>query len=181
MKSRIYFYFSVSFPGRKTILTSLANSWLKNVHGLPPWSKTMLSRHYHIAVTCPVLVASLKTIVIVGYYHDRSQNISFRWLILSTRSESETYCTLCLVSDAILSIRWIIYRPHCRESYTTPFLTLQPRVEFKTLLTENQLHTKPPVELAHCSGPGICDILLLWTDVYQESRNTIYSQMYPIV
>ena len=90
------------------------------------WVVTMATdraQYWHLAVTCNISVAIVKTIVIVAYLPYQITSNQLKGFVIQTNCEDDTNRLLSLYSDAILCVMWIIYRSHRRAGHGTNFLT----------------------------------------------------------
>ena len=75
----------------------------------------------HICVTRPQWV---KTIVATGYLpYQITQNTFFGFVIYMS-GDNDTDRILWLISDAVVCVTWVMYRPHHRGDHGTNFLPL---------------------------------------------------------
>ena len=95
--------FPISFPGRKTKLAPETNTWFRNFHGLSSWV-TGHAQCCHHEVTYSIAVATVLSVL---------YDINTWWKRHSLHN----------VSDAILSVAWLIYQPHRRGGHSTNFRT----------------------------------------------------------
>ena len=88
-------------PSNDHTIKELSSSWVVAM-------VTGDAHHCHLVVTCPVIAATVITIVIAGYLscHVTQNQFSGPWNI------NETDRMLWLVSDAILGVTLLIYRSH---------------------------------------------------------------------
>ena len=105
-------------------------------HMITEWVVTMIAdhvQHWHLAVTCPITLATVKTTVIAVYQQYQI-----------ARNDSSG---LCNINE--WCVTWLIYRSHPRGSHSTNFLTavtLSRQSNSKLNLQKNNHVPKHPVE-----------------------------------
>ena len=78
---------------------------------------------WHLAVTCNVTVAIVKTIVIVAYLRYQSTQNYSQGFVIYMSGEKDTDRIFWLVLDAISCVTCLIYRSHRRRDHGSNFLT----------------------------------------------------------
>ena len=141
----------------------ISNRFYRMQNSFGPWNDhwrifmgchhgTSRAHGWHLAVTCNVTVAIVKTIVVVAYLPSNHTKL-FLGLCNEKRVVKKTDRILCLVLDAISCVTWLIYRSHRRGGHGSNFLTAlfySGQSNSKLYVQKNNYVLNPPVELAHC-------------------------------
>ena len=130
---------------------------------------------WHLAVTCNITVAIVRTIEILAcLLYQITQNQSWGFVIWIS-GEYDTDRIFWLVLDAISCVPWLIYRSHRTEGHGSNFLTAfthNSQSNSKLYVQKNNYVPNSPVELAqcwyHCGRLAYCrdHVIMTWHNYY---------------